>query len=184
MFIVLKTEKQCITFLLAAHAQNWLLNGLDHHACCLSRVGLRGFPGEPVEASCPSTIISLWVPISMQVSWATATEPPSSTFFSATVINRNIPKNAWGAAIIVTVICTETIAILVNASICPTDRITLGWEKEVFTKLLKGILFKYLVQSKLLDPVHTLLIWIILNVFVCLVGCLLSQYIWNTIYIM
>lgn len=82
------------------------------------------FPGFPVETWRPTDVVTRWMPVASQTGRATAAVPPAATFWKATLHFSNVTKDAWGAAVIVTVDSAEAEAILVNASIGTTDGIT------------------------------------------------------------
>lgn len=95
-----------------------------------------------MEAWRPTDVVTSRMPVAVQTGRATAAEPPTTTFWRATVHLSNVTKDAWGAAVIVTINGAEAKAILVNAWIGTTDGITFGqsWKtfKEAWSLELRG----------------------------------------------
>lgn len=73
-----------------------------------------------------------WMPVTIKTGRAAAAVPPGTTIRKATLAFSYVPKDAWIAAIIVTVAGAEAIAVLVDALIGTSDGITFGqsWSLE------------------------------------------------------
>lgn len=105
----------------------WILSHkLDHHSGGFHGVRCMSFPGLPVQTWCPTNMVTSRMPVTVQTGRATAAVPPTATIWRGTFPLCNVTKDAWGAAVIVTVDGAEAVAILVNAWVGTTDGITFG----------------------------------------------------------